>query len=207
MSCVKSPPKWIDVPTPVLHLVVGPNGAGKSTFYNEILRPATHLPFVNADLIAQEHWPEDPMLHAYDAAKEASRLRRSAIRERRSFVAETVFSHPSKLDLLHEAREAGYSTHLHVILIPEELAVRRVGVRVETGGHDVPEEKVRGRFHRLWQLVRTAIGLVSEAQILDNSRAKTPFRLIARYRGGQRMGAVDWPPWTPSDLRRDASIG
>lgn len=188
------------MPTPVLHLVVGPNGAGKSTFYDEILRPATHLPFINADLIARERWPEDPMRHAYDAAKEAAKLRQSAIRKRRSFVAETVFSHPSKVDLLHEARGAGYSTYLHVILIPEELAVHRVSVRVETGGHDVPEDKIRGRFRRLWQLVRTAIDLASEAQILDNSRAKTPFRLVARYRGGHRIGAVDWPPWTPPDL-------
>ncbi len=190
------------MPAPVLHLVVGPNGAGKSTFYDEVLRPATHLPFINADLIARERWPEDPMRHAYDAAQEAAGLRRSAIRKRRSFVAETVFSHPSKLDLLDEAKEAGYRTFLHVILIPEELAVARVGVRVETGGHDVPEEKIRGRFRRLWQLVRMAIGRAFEAQILDNSRARTPFRLVARYRQGQQIGAADWPPWTPTDLRR-----
>lgn len=193
------------MPTPVLHCIVGPNGAGKSTFYDEVLRPATHLPFINADLIARERWPEDPMRHAYDAAREAADLRRSAIRKGRSFVAETVFSHPSKLDLLREAGEAGYRIVLYVILIPEELAVHRVDVRVETGGHDVPEDKIRGRFRRLWQFVRTAVGLASEAQILDNSRARTPFRLVARYREGQRIGAADWPPWTPSDLRRDAT--
>ena len=39
---------------PVLHLLAGPNGAGKSTFYQEILGPATGLPFVNADEIASQ---------------------------------------------------------------------------------------------------------------------------------------------------------
>ncbi len=189
------------MPEPVLHLIVGPNGAGKSTFYDEILQPATHLPFINADLIAQERWPEDPMRHSYDAAREAARLRQSAILKGRSFVAETVFSHPSKLDFLKAAGDAGFRTYLHVIMIPEELAVQRVVVRVETGGHDVPEEKIRGRFRRLWQFVHTAISLASEAQILDNSRARMPFRLVARYRRGQQIGVAEWPPWTPPALR------
>ena len=180
--------------------MVGPNGAGKTTFYEQILAPAANLPFINADLIAQERWPEDASRHAYEAAKEAAKLRRSAIEGRRSFIAETVFSHPSKLDLLRVARAAGYRRYLHVILIPEELAVQRVSVRVETGGHDVPEDKIRGRFRRLWQLVGQAIALADEAEVRDNSRAKTAFRLVARYHGGELVGSADWPPWTPAEL-------
>ncbi len=94
--------------TPVLHLIVGPNGAGKTTFYDEILGPATRLPFINADLIAQQRWPNDTGARAYEAAREAAALRQSAIEDRRSFIAETVFSHPSKLDLLRSAGAAGY---------------------------------------------------------------------------------------------------
>ncbi len=187
--------------TPVLHLVVGPNGAGKTTFYEEILLPATRLPFINADLIARQRWPDDASAHAYEAAKEAAELRRGAIADRRSFATETVFSHPSKLDLLRAAGAAGYRRYLHVILIPEELAVRRVRVRVETGGHDVPEDKIRGRFLRLWSLVRQAVALADETEVRDNSRAKSAFRLVARYHGGELVGSADWPPWTPPELR------
>lgn len=190
------------MPSPVLHLIVGPNGAGKTTFYEEILRPATGLPFINADLIARQRWPSDESAHAYEAAREAAELRRSAIEDRRSFVTETVFSHPSKLDLLRTAGVAGYRRYLYVILIPEELAVQRVGVRVEIGGHDVPEDKIRSRFRRLWQLVRQAIALADEAEVRDNSRAKTAFRLVARYHGGALIGSAEWPPWTPPELRR-----
>lgn len=190
------------MPTPVLYLVVGPNGAGKTTYYEEILRPATRLPFINADLIAQERWPNDTSAHAYEAAAHAAKLRRSAIADRRSFITETVFSHPSKLDLLSTAGAAGYRRYLHVILIPEELAVRRVSVRVETGGHDVPEEKIRSRFRRLWHIVRQAIALADETEVRDNSRAETPFRLVARFHSGRLVGLADWPPWTPPELRQ-----
>ncbi len=189
------------MPIPVLHLVVGPNGAGKTTFYEEILGPVTKLPFINADVIARQRWPHDASVHAYEAAEQAAELRRAAIEQRRSFVTETVFSHPSKLELLRTAGAAGYRRYLYVILIPEQLAVRRVGVRVETGGHDVPEDKIRSRFRRLWQLVRQAIALADETEIRDNSRAKTAFRLVARYHGGQLVGLADWPPWTPPELR------
>ncbi len=187
--------------TPVLHLVAGPNGAGKTTFYEEILGPTTQLPFINADLIAEQRWPNDASAHAYEAAREAAELRRSAIEGRRSFISETVFSHPSKLELLRAAGAAGYRRYLYVILIPEELAVRRVGVRVETGGHGVPEDKIRGRFRRLWSLIRQAIALADETAIRDNSRANNPFRLVARYHGGELVGSTDWPSWTPPELR------
>ncbi len=190
------------MPLPVLHLIVGPNGAGKTTFYEEILGPVTQLPFINADVIARQRWPNDTSRHAYEAAEQAAEQRRSAIAERRSFVSETVFSHPSKLDLLSLAGAAGYRRYLYVILIPEELAVQRVRVRVLTGGHDVPEEKIRSRFRRLWQLVRQAFALADEAEIRDNSRAKTAFRLVARYRRGELEGSADWPPWAPSELRQ-----
>lgn len=187
--------------TPVLHVIAGPNGAGKTTFYERILGPATGLALVNADWIAADRWSDDAVAHAYEAAELAEAQRASLITDRRSFAAETVFSHSSKIDFLESARKAGYRSYLHVILIPEELAVRRVEVRVQTGGHDVPEEKVRARFGRLWRLIRQAITIVDEAEIRDNSRARTAFRLIARYHAGEPIGEPRWPPWTPPELR------
>jgi predicted ABC-type ATPase len=193
------------VPTPVLHLVAGPNGAGKTTFHERILGPATGLPFINADLIAQSKWPEDPAPHGYEAAELAAHEREAAIDARRSFASETVFSHPSKLELLRAAGEAGYRRYLHVVLSPEELAVARVRVRVEVGGHPVPERKIRAWFGRLWRLLSEAIHIVEETEVLDNSSAKTPFRVVARYLRGVLQGPAEWPPWTPKELRRPES--
>jgi predicted ABC-type ATPase len=63
---------------------------------------------------------------------------------------ETVFSHPSKRQLVEAAIDTGYLVSLHVVMVPEGLAVARVAQRVRDGGHDVPEDKIRSRYLRLW---------------------------------------------------------
>ena len=170
-------------------LVVGPNGAGKSTFVALTLAPL--LPrsvFVNADEIARQRWPDDPLSHAYDAARVASETRSRLIELGRSFIAETVFSHPSKLDLVHAARAADYTVVVHVLLIPEDLAVERVSRRGRAGGQDVPEQ------------VATAATASDTATVYDNSRRDGP-RIVARMSGGTAVGSSSWPSWTPESLR------
>lgn len=186
---------------PVLHVLAGPNGAGKSTFYARILGPVTGLDFINADLIAADRWPEATAEHSYEAAAAAATEREHRIAARRSFATETVFSHPSKIQLLRDAQHAGYRVSFHVILIPEELAVARVVNRVDNGGHFVPEHKVRARFDRLWEHVREGIAVADDAFVYDNTRAVAPFRLVATYLDGHLTDGPDWPPWTPSALR------
>jgi predicted ABC-type ATPase len=187
---------------PVLHVVAGPNGAGKSTFYETVLQPKTGLPFVNADLIAAEHWPDDTAAHAYDAVALAGQARDQLIAARQSFVAETVFSHVSKVDLIKRARDAGYHPTLHVLLVPEEGAVARVADRVANDdGHDVPEDKVRSRYQRLWEYIAAAIAIADTAYVYDNTSSERAFTRIATYVNGSLVGEVDWPTWTPAALR------
>jgi predicted ABC-type ATPase len=184
-----------------LDLVVGPNGAGKSTFVELTLAPLLKgVVFVNADEIAKQRWPDDPEAHAYEAARIAADTRAKLIELRRPFIAETVFSHPSKIELIDVARGAGYTVVLHVLLIPEELAVARVAARTRSGGHSVPENKIRDRYHRLWPLVADAIERVDTANVYDNSRIKGP-RIVAQMSGGQTVGSPDWPSWTPPILQ------
>jgi len=82
---------------PLLHLLVGPNGSGKTSFYAQLLGPVTGLPFINADIIARELWPGSDRDRSYAAAKVAEQRRDEMIEQRISFIAETVFSHPSKV--------------------------------------------------------------------------------------------------------------
>ncbi|WP_237568318.1 AAA family ATPase [Mycolicibacterium lacusdiani] len=183
-----------------LDLVVGPNGAGKSTFV--ALTLARLLPrsvFVNADEIAKQRWPDDPMGHAYDAARVAAETRARLIELGKPFIAETVFSHPSKLELIRSARTAGFTVALHVVLIPEDLAVERVKRRVLHGGHDVPEGKIRERHRRLSALVVTAMPTVDTATVYDNSRRRGP-RIVAQMTAGMMIGSPSWPSWTPTPL-------
>lgn len=186
--------------TPVLHLLAGPNGAGKSTYVTRVLQPVTHLYFVNADVIAAELWPEAAEANAYDASRAASQERARLLAERSSFITETVFSHSSKVELVRKATELGHRVHLHVILIPEDTCVRRVEFRVAQGGHSVPEDKVRQRYARLWALVAEARAVAESTTILDNSRADSPFRVIATYERGALIGDAHWPGWVPAEL-------
>jgi len=187
--------------TPVLHVIAGPNGAGKSSLYRVVIAPVMNLPFVNADEIAQRLWPGDVEAHAYDAAEVAQQTRLAHLENSDSFATETVFSHDSKLDLLVEAADRGYLTTLHIVMIPVELAVARVEIRVSQGGHTVPIDKIRSRFARLWDLLAQGIRLTNDAFVYDNSRAATPFRKVATFREGHLLEAPQWPTWTPEAIR------
>jgi predicted ABC-type ATPase len=168
--------------TPVLHVLAGPNGSGKCTFVREVLGPVTHLPFINADEIA---------------------ARDQAIAARRSVITETVFSHPSKVELIKQSLAAGYLVELHVMLVPEDLAVARVAHRVTLGGHTVPEDKVRQRYRRLWGLVVQARQIVDRATFYDNT-SSMPFRPVAVYERGRPVGTPAWPTWAPPAITTDA---
>lgn len=131
--------------------------------------------------------------------------RDDALSHRRSFITETVFSHPSKVDLIRQSVLAGYLVTLHVILIPEDVAVMRVEYRVTQGGHKVPETKVRERYRRLWHLVAEARELASRCIFYDNSLASRPFLPIANYESGRLVGRPAWPEWAPSGLTGHSS--
>lgn len=184
-----------------LDLVVGPNGAGKSTFVALTLVPLVlGSVLVNADEIAKQHWPDDPASHAYDAAQVAADTRSKLIELGRPFIAETVFSHPSKLDLIAAAHAAGYTVVVHVLLVPVDLAVERVKRRVQAGGHDVPRAKIRQRYRRLWALVADAIAQSDTATVFDNTRLVGP-RIVAQMSAGEIVGSPCWPAWTPEALQ------
>jgi len=184
-----------------LDLVVGPNGAGKSTFVSKTLSRALSpgIPFVNADVIAEQRWPDSQEEHAYAAARIAAETRAAMVEAGHSFIAETVFSHPSKLDLITEAQAAGFVVFLHTLLVTEDLSVARVAHRVAAGGHAVPEQKIRERHQRLWPLVAAAARRADSAVFYDNSEYSGP-RIVAQLASGVVVGQVRWPLWVSPSL-------
>lgn len=182
-----------------LDLVVGSNGAGKSTFVDHVLLPCLpHKAFVNADEIAKVYWPGDEHEKSKVAARLAEVVRTAFLEMEEPFIAETVFSHPSKVDLIRDAIGAGYRVHLHVLMLTEDDAVARVARRVEQGGHDVREDKIRSRYQRLWVNVVAAVALCETAALYDNT-GSSPV-LVARFSGGIPQGVISWPAWTPGPL-------
>lgn len=109
-----------------------------------------------------------------------------------------MFSHPSKVKLVSGAVGAGYLVHLHIMIVPVELAVQRVTERVRRGGHAVPEEKICARDERVWAHLATAIDVADVVDVFDNGSARIPFRPCARFTHGTLIGPASWPKWAPN---------
>jgi predicted ABC-type ATPase len=111
-----------------------------------------------------------------------------------------VFSHPSKLALIPQAQGAGYLVFVHAVMVPLPLTLVRTRLRAAQGGHSVPEDKVQARYQRLWPQVASALDQADEATVYDNSSARVPFRVVARFQNGRPLGVLDYPSWTPQAL-------
>ena len=97
---------------PIFYLLAGPNGAGKSTLYKALATIGTidqAAEFVNADLYEAAHLLhiQDPLARSIAARDWADARRSELLRQKKSFVSETVFSHESKILLIDEAKRQG----------------------------------------------------------------------------------------------------
>ncbi len=179
-----------------LWVLAGGNGAGKSTFYQTQLA-TMGLPFINADRIAEELFPESAESHSYDAAKIAAYMREQLITQGESFCFETVFSHPSKIDFLAQAKANGYEIVLVFIHLDDvNLNQARVVQRVAEGGHQVPPEKIESRIPRTLENIKKSLALCDEVYILDNSSYDDPFARIAMIKKGRlSLHNAPLPEW------------
>jgi predicted ABC-type ATPase len=193
---------------PTLHIIVGPNGAGKSTLYANRIQP--YFPkaeFVNADLLvlAAIGHPAITREQSEQGQQLAEQRRAILMAQGKDFVTESTFSHPSKLDLIREAKALGYFVRIyHVNLTSSDLAVKRVARRVSEGGHPVPELKIRERYARNQALIYEAIQLADRASVFDNSKFGEPHRRILAFKNG-KLSFVDTelPMWAKVMYQND----
>lgn len=188
---------------PTLHVIAGPNGSGKTTLYYTSIKPRyPNVEFVNADQLAEQRFGH-PARTPHESAvgqQLAEERRKELMADRKNLATESTFSHPSKLDLVREAKAAGYSVYLyHVNVRSPELSVLRVQDRVERGGHPVPEDRIRGRYERNQPLIREAAKLADRAYIFDNSKRDQPHTLTAELRHGRVISiSENVPAWARS---------
>jgi len=179
-----------------LWLLAGGNGVGKSTFYKTRLEPLG-LPFINADILAKQLYPQQPEQHSYEAARIAETMRTELLQQGRTFCFETVFSHPSKIDFVAQAKAMDYEIVLVFIHLESvQLNQARVSQRVSEGGHDVPEDKVKNRIPRTLKNIKKVIPLCDTCYFLDNSLLDNPFQQIVEMDNGQVFVKVEFlPEW------------
>lgn len=108
-------------------------------------------------------------INSYTIALFANFLQDRFLERGESFSQETVFSHPSKIAALKHAHELGYRTYLYFVATQNpSINLNRVAIRVAKGGHNVPADKVIGRYERSLAQVREAIPYLSRAYFFDN---------------------------------------
>lgn len=182
---------------PTMIVLAGPNGAGKSTLYATRVAPSFAGPFINADMIQRDELCEPSPAAAYHAARIAAERRQEHLAAGRDFVTETVFSHPSKLDLIDEARAHGYTVIvMHVGVASAALSLARVGARVDEGGHDVPPDKIAARYDRGAPLIRQAVLLANRGMVFDNSGLnRPPMQCLTFARGRLTFAWPHVPEW------------
>ena len=135
---------------PEVVVFAGPNGSGKSTF-TELLKPP--MDYINADEIKKNLKCSD-----LEAAQLAEKQREEHIEQMNEFCFETVLSTERNLRLLERAKEKGYFIRCYYILTADPaINIWRVKSRVESGGHDVPEEKIISRYDRALGLVKDVV--------------------------------------------------
>lgn len=183
--------------SPTAIVLAGPNGAGKTTAARTLLAEQLQLmTFVNADVIAQGLAGFDPD----SAAVEASRIMLERLdhlaEQREDFAFETTLAARSYAARLRHWSQNGYRVHLvYLWLASADLAVARVALRVQLGGHHVPEATVRQRYQRSLRNFFTLYqSLPLTWQVYDNTETNL-LRLIAFRDESGTETVVDESVW------------
>lgn len=191
-------------PRPSVVILAGPNGAGKSTAAPALLHGTLAVnEFVNADAIARELSAADPESAAIAAGRVMlARLRESADR-RISFAFETTLASRTFAPWLRGLRSSGYDVQLVFLWLPSaDFAIERVAGRVRGGGHDVPEETVRRRYHSGLRNFFSLYEPLASAWRFYDSSSPLP-RLVAEGLESQPSKVYDQGVWT--DIRRQGT--
>jgi predicted ABC-type ATPase len=155
---------------PFVLVIAGPNGSGKSTLTDYLVEAGFDFgEYINPDQIAARLELPEPQ-RSKQAQTIADFQRDACLASRLSFSFETVMSHPSKVDFMVRAADAGYDVTIYFVCTSDpEINVARVKNRVALGGHDVPRQRIVARYWRTLELLSLAALVARRTVLFDNS--------------------------------------
>lgn len=139
-------------------------------------------------------------IDAYVASFLVEFLREELMKAGVDFSFETVFSHPSKIDLIRKAKNKGYRVYLYYVATGSPLVnIARVKNRARQGGHDVSPRKITDRYYASLALLPEYLLDVNRAYLWDNSR---DLKLMAEITDGEILQTYedDIPLWIYNTL-------
>ena len=179
-------------------IFAGANGSGKSTLAKQIPFDGE---FINADIYAKKFLGHLPSGIEKDELATIGVMRElmAAVKCGKSFSYETVLGTSSTFPetFFNRFKKHGYKIIVHYVgLESPEMNVRRVKKRVAEGGHDIPVDKILGRYEKAMKYLPQLMTVSDLAILYDNSiedeRGPRPFMLKAGTYG-IRLG--DIPNW------------
>ncbi|WP_026450850.1 zeta toxin family protein [Aequorivita capsosiphonis] len=131
-----------------LFIIAGCNGAGKTTASYTILPDILKCSeFVNADEIARGLSPFNPDKSSFQAGRLMLKRINELMNFGDDFAFETTLATKSYKNYVVQAQKKGYEvTLLFFFLKSSELAINRVKIRVEEGGHNIPQNIIIRRY-------------------------------------------------------------
>lgn len=155
-----------------LYIISGCNGAGKTTASYTILPEILECDeFVNADEIAKGLSPFNPESTSIQAGRLMLLRIKSLLNKGENFAFETTLATKSYAKFIEQAKQLDYKVSLLFFwLNSQELAVKRVQIRVEEGGHNIPEDVIRRRYENgLKNFFKRYKPIVNDWMFINNS--------------------------------------
>ncbi len=155
-----------------LYIISGCNGAGKTTASYSILPTILNCKeFINADEIAKGLSPFQPETVSFEAARIMLHRIDELLLKDVDFAFETTLATKSFAQTLQKAQAQGYTvTLLFFWLNSVELAKQRVALRVNEGGHNIPQDVIERRYHRgIKNLFALYLPICDNVMAFDNS--------------------------------------
>ncbi|MBL4625534.1 MAG: zeta toxin family protein [Flavobacteriales bacterium] len=173
---------------PILLVIAGCNGSGKSSFSN-VLTPEDLLPF-DYDIHFLDFFNSllDSELREKMAHNKAREFLKQSVKQafskKTDFCYETNFN-STPLFWPEKFKKEGYKLDMvYFCLDSITEAKRRVQIRVENGGHFVPEKEIEARFYLGYENLNKHLGYFENVHLLDSSHySKAPRHLLSLSKG------------------------
>lgn len=193
---------------PEMIIIAGPNGSGKTTVTQKFLRHewSEGVLYINPDQIANDVFGDwnsrDAVLKA---ANYCTELREKCLKEKTSFVFETVLSGDDKIDFILRAKEAGFFIRIFFIATDHpSINASRIANRVMEGGHDVPISKIISRYYKSISNCEVIAKIVDRLYVYDNSIDGADAKLLFRLANGELVKKyAEIPTWAEHILPRN----
>jgi predicted ABC-type ATPase len=178
---------------PFIVVLAGVNGAGKSTVAGRILQNSG-LSWFNPDTFSRELRAkgETSKEDADAAAWLHGKMRlETAIATGANFAFETTLGATTISRLLGEATATHDVRMIFCGLASVQMHIDRVEARVRRGGHDIPRDKIRGRWDSSRHNLIALLPRLAQLQVFDNSAEAAPGEdipfpvLVLEMKGGR----------------------